>query len=102
MRADTPSLRFSVPLLCLIAVLGLTAVSTADAETPESPKTLMCVPGDLVFSETFTPDTVSERWGFKADFALRDGALIRTNVNPNLSVGGRLKKRSLISTLASI
>ncbi|MEP3478711.1 MAG: hypothetical protein ABJZ55_05645 [Fuerstiella sp.] len=42
----------------------------------------MCIPGELIFSEDFNPATVSERWGFKADFALRDGALLRTNVNP--------------------
>ena len=42
----------------------------------------MCTPGELLFAEGFDPDTVSERWGFKSDFALRDGALVRTNVSP--------------------
>jgi len=42
----------------------------------------MCTPGDLIFSEDFDPATVSDRWGFKADFALRDGALLRTDVDP--------------------
>ena len=48
----------------------------------------MCTPGELIFSEDFDPETVSDRWGFKADFALRDGAccvLMSLQRNPNES-----------------
>ncbi len=44
-------------------------------------RALMCVPGEPLFSEEFDPKTVSERWWFKGEFALRDGALVRTQVN---------------------
>jgi hypothetical protein len=49
------------------------------------PNTLMCIPGELVFREDFEPASVSPRWGFKSDFALRNGGLQRTNVRPKES-----------------
>ncbi|PHR95998.1 MAG: hypothetical protein COA78_29275 [Blastopirellula sp.] len=59
----------------------------------------MCTPGELIFSEDFDPATVSERWGFKADFALRDGALLRTTVNPTESKRVFLKDPSFHNTI---
>jgi hypothetical protein len=59
----------------------------------------MCTPGELIFSEDFDPETVSERWGFKADFALRDGALLRTNVNPTEGKRVFLKDPSFHNTI---
>ncbi len=61
-------------------VLATTAM-VAD-EVPEPPLGWMCVPGDLVFSENFDPETLSDRWGFKEDFALREGGLKRTDFDP--------------------
>ncbi|MFK8115675.1 MAG: hypothetical protein AB8B91_26000 [Rubripirellula sp.] len=67
----------------MLSVFCIGAISaSAIAETPAPSNALMCTPGALIFSEDFDPATVSERWGFKADFALRDGALLRTNVAP--------------------
>ncbi len=67
----------------VLFLLFISAINTTStAEPPAPPKALMCTPGDLIFAEDFEPETVSDRWGFKADFALRDGALLRTNVNP--------------------
>lgn len=61
----------TTPLHFLLGVFAVSASATA--ENPAPPETVMCVPGELMFSE---------RWGFKADFALRDGVLVRTDVNP--------------------
>ena len=74
MRANATT---TCAFLSLVFALGI--CESADAKSPSS---LMCIPGELIFSEDFDPATVSDRWGFKADFALRDGALLRTNVNP--------------------
>ena len=70
----------TAPLHFLLCVFTVSASAIAENAAP--PETVMCVPGELMFSEDFDPETVSERWGFKADFALRDGALLRTSVNP--------------------
>lgn len=94
LRTNTLSLSLGVSLLCL------TTLSTAaDAETPALPDAWMCIPGELLFSESFDPKTVSERWGFKADFALRDGALLRTNVNPSETKRVFLKDPSFHNTI---
>ena len=87
----------TTPLHFLLSVFAISA--SAIAENPASPGTVMCVPGELIFSEDFDPETVSERWGFNADFALRDGALLRTNVN--LAEGKRvfLKDPSFHNTI---
>ena len=62
------------PLLLFVCLCAIAAET--NAETPALPDTLMCIPGELVFSEDFAPETVSDRWWFKAEFALRDGALL--------------------------
>jgi hypothetical protein len=59
----------------------------------------MCTPGELIFSEDFDPKTVSERWGFKAEFALRGGALLRTDVNPTETKRVFLKDSSFHNTI---
>lgn len=87
-------LRLSVSLVCLASLPG-----TADSQHPSAPNALMCIPGELLFFESFDPETVSERWGFKADFALRDGALLRTNVNPGESKRVFLKEASFHDTI---
>lgn len=90
-RIATLSFRLFVSLFCLS-----TPSTAADAETPD---TLMCVPGNLLFSESFDPNTVSERWFFKAEFALRDGALLRTNVDPTETKRVFLKDPSFHNTI---
>ncbi|WP_146526945.1 hypothetical protein [Novipirellula artificiosorum] len=94
MRTNKLSLSLGVSLLCL------TALSTAaDAETPALPDALMCIPGELLFSESFDPETTSDRWFFKAEFALRDGALLRTDVDPTETKRVFLKNPSFHNTV---
>ena len=85
------------PIFSLLTICGI--ASTALAETPAPPNTVMCVPGELIFSENFDPDSVSERWGFKADFALRDGALLRSDVDPTESKRVFLKDSAFHNTI---
>ncbi len=86
-----------VPLHLILSVFAVSASAIAENAAP--PETVMCVPGKLMFSEDFDPETVSERWGFKADFALRDGALLRTNVNPTETKRVFLKDPSFHNTI---
>lgn len=87
-------------LRLVITLFSICAISaTASAQTLAAPHALMCKPGELIFSEDFDPETVSERWGFKADFALRDGALLRTNVNATESKRVFLKDPSFHNTI---
>ncbi len=56
------------------------------AAAPDSKRNfLMCEPGDLLFSDDFDPDSVSARWFYKGEFALRGDALVRTKVDPDES-----------------
>jgi hypothetical protein len=87
----------TTPLHFLLSVFAVSA--SAIAENPAPPETVMCVPGELMFSDDFDPETVSDRWGFKADFALRDGALLRTNVNPTEGKRVFLKDPSFHNTV---
>ena len=94
MRTNKMTSRLILFLLCILVISA-----TATAETPAPPEALMCTPGELIFSEDFDPATVSDRWGFKADFALRDGALLRTNVDPAESKRVFLKDPSFHNTI---
>jgi hypothetical protein len=98
MRTYKMTSRLIVPLLCTFAFC-ISVCATATAEKPNPPNTLMCTPGELIFSENFDPATVSERWGFKVDFALRDGALLRTEVEPTESKRVFLKDPSFHNTI---
>lgn len=81
-------------------VLCITVISAAaNAETPAPQKPLMCTPGELLFSDDFDPATVSDRWFFKAEFALREGALLRTNASPNETKRVFLKDSSFYNTI---
>ncbi len=69
---------FSLSLLSLtVPVAGLSG------DVPDPPVGWMNIPGELVFSEAFDPGTISKRWGFKEDFALREGGLKRTDFDPS-------------------
>ena len=94
MRTTTVASRFVVFLLCIFAIS-----SAATAEPPSPPNALMCIPGELIFSDDFDPATVSDRWFFKAEFALRDGALLRTNVDPTDTKRVFLKDPSFHNTI---
>ena len=90
----------AMPSRLFVSLFGILAISTtAIAKPPASPIALMCTPGELIFSEDFAPATVSERWGFKADFALRDGALLRTDVDPTESKRVFLRDPSFHNTI---
>ena len=94
MRTTTVASHFVVFLLCIFAIS-----SAATAEPPSPPNALMCTPGELIFSDDFDPATVSDRWFFKAEFALRDGALLRTNVDPTETKRVFLKDPSFHNTI---
>ncbi|MDF1841830.1 MAG: hypothetical protein P1U77_10360 [Rubripirellula sp.] len=94
MRVHQLALR---PVLSLFSIVAISV--TVVAEAPSSPSAVMCVPGELLFSEDFAPATVSDRWFFKADFALRDGALVRTTVNPDESKRVFLKDPAFHNTI---
>ena len=65
----------------------------------KEPTTLMCLPGEIVFSETFDPDTLSDRWAFKGDFILRDGNLRRTDLYPTENRRVRIQDASFYNTI---
>ena len=65
----------------------------------QEPTTLMCLPGELIFSETFDPNTVSDRWAFKGDFILRDGSLRRTKLYPTENRRVRIQDASFFNTI---
>jgi hypothetical protein len=96
---------FSRLILSLLCFFAISATATAQtpapphAETSAPPNVLMCTPGELIFSEDFDPATVSDRWGFKADFALRNGALLRTDVDPTETKRVFLKDPSFHNTI---
>jgi hypothetical protein len=94
MRINTMGSRLILCMLCMSAISV-----TATAETPGPTNTLMCIPGELIFSDEFAPATVSDRWFFKAEFALRDGALLRTNVDPTDAKRVFLKDPSFHNTI---
>ena len=58
MRTDKMTLRLVLSLFSICAISA-----TARAQTLAAPHSLMCTPGELIFSEDFAPETVSERWG---------------------------------------
>ena len=88
-------MRTNTTFRLILSVFSIHVISaTATAKTPATPNSLMCTPGELIFSEKFDPATVSKRWGFKAEFALRGGALLRTDVLVPLTRSARSKTRT--------
>ena len=84
----------------ILLMLSIGAIpAAAIAETPAPSSVLMCNIGELIFSEDFDPATFSDRWGFKAEFALRDGALLRTDVDPTETKRVFLKDPSFHNTI---
>ncbi len=94
MRTTTMTFRLILSLLCIFVISA-----TATAEPPAPPNALMCIPGELIFADDFDPATVSDRWFFKAEFALRDGGLLRTNVDPTKTKRVFLKDPSFHNTI---
>ena len=88
-----------------IIYLGLYVTSIVRLAAPvaaaaaKEPTTLMCLPGERIFSETFDPDTVSHRWAFKGDFSLRDGSLRRTELYPTENRRVRIQDASFYNTI---
>ena len=69
------------------------------AAAAKEPTTLMCLPGELLFSETFDLGAVSDRWAFKGDFILRDGHLCRTDLYPTENRRVRIQDASFYNTI---
>ncbi|MFP6872976.1 MAG: hypothetical protein VCA55_05640 [Verrucomicrobiales bacterium] len=61
------------------------------AKPPATENFLMCSPGKVIFSETFTPGTVSERWGIRAYYKIDNGILKRTGHEPEKTARTFLK-----------
>ena len=75
--------KYPVPLgLCAGLILFASARYEASAKSPASEDFLMCSPGELLFSEAFTPGTISERWGIRAYYKIDEGILKRTEHEP--------------------
>ena len=68
--------------LCVGFILVASARHEVAARPPAGEGFLMCSPGKAVFSETFTPGTVSERWGIRAYYKIDEGILKRTEHEP--------------------
>jgi len=70
--------------LCLgFMLLSAAQINTGmAAEAPAAENFLMCSPGKVIFRETFTPGTVSDRWGIRAYYKIDDGVLKRTGHEP--------------------
>ena len=94
MRTTAAVSRFTIFLSFIVAIS-----SVATAQSPKPPNAWMCTPGELIFSDDFDPATVSDRWFFKAAFALRDSALVRTNVEPTDTKRVFLKEPSFHNTV---
>ncbi|MDF1853057.1 MAG: sulfatase-like hydrolase/transferase [Verrucomicrobiales bacterium] len=45
-----------------------------------TPEFVMCETGELIFHDEFDPETVSDRWFYRGEFALQDGGLARTRI----------------------
>ena len=104
MRSTKPFAEFPLAFrlipLALAANAIMTHIASEDVVQSIAPaNTFMCIPGELVLSDEFAPETVSERWFFKGEFALREGALLRTNVAPTESKRVFLKDASFHNTI---
>ena len=97
---DTPKNRTDFKSLSRQQAAKLITFESAAA--PKKPTTLMCLPGELLFSETFDPGTVSDRWAFKGDFILRDGNLRRTDLYPTENRRVRIQDASFTTQLFSL
>ena len=68
--------------LCAGLILLAAAQHDVAAKPPATESFLMCSPGQVIFGETFTPGTVSKRWGIRAHYQINEGILQRTNHEP--------------------
>lgn len=85
--------KYPVPLgLCAGIILFAFVRHEVEAKPPVSGDFLMCSPGEVLFSETFTPGTVSERWGIRAYYKIDEGVLRRTGHEPQETARAFLKE----------
>jgi hypothetical protein len=88
--------------ILLAALLPVALAAHAlHGKQPPAPNSdlLMCNRGELLFSEDFDPKTVSERWFYRGEFALRDRALVRTEINPEENQRVFLKNPKFYNTI---
>jgi len=72
--------KFAASLGLCAGVLFLAAARNEAAAKPSAAESfLMCSPGQVIFGETFTPGSVSKRWGIRAHYQINEGILQRTN-----------------------
>ena len=84
--------RSFVPLVLWVGfIIVAAALHTVKARSPASENFFMCSPGKVIFSEAFTPGTVSDRWGIHAHYKIDDGILTRTDHEPEKTARTFLK-----------
>ena len=91
----------STLMIVLLSSLLITRPLPASDLAPlvTQPNSWMCLPGEIVFSDSFDPKSVSDRWFFKGEFALRSGGLQRTLINPNQTSRVFLKDAKFHNTI---
>ncbi|MBQ96624.1 MAG: hypothetical protein CMP30_01350 [Roseibacillus sp.] len=85
--------KYPLPLgLCAGIILFASVRHEVEAKPPASGDFLMCSPGEVLFSETFTPGTISERWGIRGYYKIDEGVLKRTGHQPQETARAFLKE----------
>ena len=83
------SLPFFLP--CLMLMASIPFIAGMAGEPVARGHFLMCKPGTHIFSETFTPGSVSDRWGIRAHYEIEGGMLKRTRHEPEATARTFLK-----------
>ena len=73
------------PLSFLLAALSVVANVGAIIADTNAPTTYMCKPGKLIFADEFSKGSISPRWFFRKDWIIKDGALIRNELSPDVT-----------------
>ena len=75
--------KFPASLGLCVGILFLAAARNEGNAKPSAAESfLMCSPRQVVFGETFTPGSVSKRWGIRAHYQINEGILQRTKHEP--------------------
>ncbi|MCP4099265.1 MAG: DUF1080 domain-containing protein [Planctomycetaceae bacterium] len=70
---------WAIKQLLLAFVIVPTFCSLAIAEVPKLERLLMSMPTEVLSADDFENDTVADRWGFRAFYTVKNGALTRTS-----------------------
>jgi len=73
-------------------IIFATALHAVKARPHAAENFLLCSPGKVIFSESFTPGAVIDRWGIRAHYKIDDGILTRTGHEPEKTARTFLKE----------